>query len=215
MATNALQWSPGPAPLLGVARLLVVPLVVVGQFQPGVERHHVPDVQLHAARLQPFDDAVQFVAVLLLHARPEDFSAALRKNAQSFFSSWTISVEIALKVSLISAASRYAVLEADLRRACPPGAPGSSRCARSRATAFLRRGSICGFARNQREPPRPAAEQRRRRRCVASRYYSRGSMDDTDSTQKVNRARESRGLSVQTESKVFGQGSGERAPLGR
>src|ERR1039458_5815442 len=63
-----------------LAQTLVVPLVVVGQFQPGVERHHIPNVQLHALRLETFDDAVQFLAVLLLDARPQDLFRSLAEE---------------------------------------------------------------------------------------------------------------------------------------
>src|ERR1035441_9374330 len=73
-------WASRAGPGARLAQTLVVPLVVVGQFQPGVERHHIPNVQLHALRLETFDDAVQFLAVLLLDARPQDLFRGLAEE---------------------------------------------------------------------------------------------------------------------------------------
>ena len=48
-----------------------VPLVEIRHLQPGVERHHVPYVQLHAVGYCAVGDALQFGAVFGLHVRPQ------------------------------------------------------------------------------------------------------------------------------------------------
>src|SRR5581483_6729300 len=61
-------------------RLFGDPLIVVGQLEPGVERHDVPEIELAAARLLAVDDALDLLAILLLDARPQDLLGGLAEE---------------------------------------------------------------------------------------------------------------------------------------
>src|SRR5215471_13627551 len=62
------------------AGALVVPLVVIRNLQPRVERDHVPNVELHAARFESVGNSIDLVAVLLLYMRPEDLFRCLSEK---------------------------------------------------------------------------------------------------------------------------------------
>ncbi len=64
---------------------------------------------------------------------------------------------------------QVSVLKSDLGRACPPGGPGSSRCAPCERVAFFRRGSVLRVSRDQRkrQPEQQDAEKTAVRRIAA------------------------------------------------
>jgi hypothetical protein len=47
-----------------------IPFIEVRHFQPGVERHHIPHVQLYTARGRAIGDALQLRAVFGFHVGP-------------------------------------------------------------------------------------------------------------------------------------------------
>ena len=131
-----------------------------------------------------------------------------RKNSQSFFSSCASSVGDRFEVVLDFGREQVSVLEADVGRRRPPGGPEIQPLRSGRRNDFFRRGSVCG-SREISVTARPTS--RRRSKDEGTSHLAIIVQDGRTrlNLQQTHRSRESRGLSVQTESKVVGQGAGD------
>ena len=169
--------------------LLVVPLVVVRQLQPGVQGHDVPHVQLHAVRLQRLRrcpcSSSRYSCSTCGH------STVLRRLAEELpvllLVVRHLCARSSLKLSRISGASRYPCWIADLGGRAfqvhldPAVVLGAAR------EAFFRRGVGLRLAGDQRKRQAQQQAAATRRRFDASRYYSKERRDgrphDHDTTQ--------------------------------
>ena len=167
-----------------------------------------------------FRDAVQLGAVFLLHARPENVARRVAvKSPLPLFVVRELSGNHLDRVFDFGG-QQIPVLEADFGgRALqmnldPAIALRGARSLRQARIGFGIAGEQCKRHSQQ--------KSRKPESAMHCRYYSGcsqerdgpGAMEDYDAASQTDGAREGRGLSVQTQSKVVGPGSGERAPLG-